>query len=99
MAIKIVWGRSIGWNISLNTMVQTTQPIPGINMNISQIITDGVDCYPWMEYFAIIPRKTISGKRIFWEKAYKRKVWIVWGSGYHMEPEVQYATIFDLISE
>lgn len=62
------------------------------------IITDGADCYPWHEFFAIIPRKTVSGKRIFWEKAYKRKVWVVWGTGFHMEPETQYATIFDLLT-
>ena len=62
-----------------------------------RIITDGVDCYPWTEYFAVIPRKTITGKRIFWEKAYWRRVWVVWGTGFHMEPENQYATLFDLI--
>ena len=67
-------------------------------MNITQIITDGADCYPWMEYFAIIPRKTVSGQRIFWEKAYKRKIWVVWGHSFHMEPEVQYATAFDLLT-
>lgn len=67
-------------------------------MNITQIITDGADCYPWHEYFAIIPRKTVSGTRIFWEKAYKRKVWVVWGTGFHMEPHVQYATAFDLLT-
>lgn len=63
------------------------------------IITDGCDCYPWTEYFAYIPRVTITGKRIFWEKAFKRKVWIVWGSGFHMEPETQYATAFDIIND
>lgn len=68
-------------------------------MNVTKIITDGADCYPWTEYFAIIPRYSINGKLIFWEKAFKRKVWLVWGVSFHMEPEVQYATIFDLISE
>ena len=77
--------RSIGWNIDTN------------NMGITQIITDGAGCYPWHEYFAIIPRKTVTGKRIFWEKAYKRRVWIVWGESFHMEPETQYATAFDLL--
>ena len=78
--------RSIGWNIDTN------------NMGITQVITDGADCYPWMEYFAIVPRKTVSGTRIFWEKAYKRRVWVVWGTGFHMEPHVQYATAFDLLT-
>lgn len=62
------------------------------------IIGDGADCYPWREVFAWRPIRTISGKRIWWEKVYKRRVWIVWGTGFHMEPEVQYATLFDLLS-
>jgi hypothetical protein len=68
-------------------------------MEITQIITDGCDCYPWMETFAWRPVKTITGKMVWWKKLYKRKVWVVWGTGFHMEPEVQYATAFDLITE
>lgn len=66
-------------------------------LEITQIITDGADCYPWREYFAILPRKTITGRQVFWERAFKRRVWVVWGIGFHMEPQVQYATFFDLI--
>jgi hypothetical protein len=66
-------------------------------MIITQRIYDGADSYPWMEYFAIIPRRTISGKLIFWEKAYKRRFWAVWGTGFHMEPEVEYGTLFDVL--
>lgn len=84
MVINI--NRSIGWNLDIRTM------------EVTEIITDGCDCYPWHEYFAILPRKTISGGRIFWEKAYKRKVWLVWGHSFHMEPETQYATAFDLLT-
>ena len=62
------------------------------------VIEDGADCYPWHEYFAILPRKTVTGTRIWWQKAYKRKVWVVWGTGFHMEPHVQYATAFDLLT-
>lgn len=83
--MKIVCGRSIGWNLDVRKMEYT-------------IIKDGAGCYSWTEYFAIIPRKTVTGKRIFWEKAYWRKVWIVWGTGFHMEPETQYATLFDLLT-
>lgn len=61
------------------------------------IIEDGADCYPWHEVFAIWPVKTITGKRIWWKKVFKRRVWVVWGTGFHMEPETQYATILDLI--
>lgn len=69
----------------------------GAPVEITQIITDGCDCYPWMETFAWWPVKTITGKMVWWKKLYKRKVWVVWGTGFHMEPEVQYATAFDLI--
>ncbi len=61
------------------------------------IITNGADCYPWMETFVLLPKKTITGKRVWWEKVYRRKVWVVWGTGFHMEPETQYATLFELI--
>lgn len=97
--MKIVWGRSIGFNIELNKMVKLTQPVPGLQMNVTQIITDGADCYPWTETFVILPKKSIGGTRLFWEKAYKRRVWIVWGSGFHMEPEVQYATLFEILAD
>jgi hypothetical protein len=82
--MKIAWGRSIGWNMDVREM-QTT------------IITDGAGCYPWTETFVIWPRKSITGKPLFWTRAYKRKVWVVWGTGFHMEPETQYATAFDII--
>jgi hypothetical protein len=82
--MKIVWGRSIGWNMDVREM-QTT------------IITDGAGCYSWTETFVIWPRKSITGKPLFWTRAYKRKVWVVWGTGFHMEPETQYATAFDII--
>ena len=86
MAIK--WGRSIGYNLDRYAAIKMDYTI----------IENGADCYPWIEYFAILPRKTVTGKRIFWEKAYKRRVWVVWGTGFHMEPEVQYATVFDLLT-
>lgn len=105
--MKIVWGRSIGFNIELDKErkarmsfngANTFNPSPGKVYMEQTIITDGADCYPWHEYFAILPRKTVTGKRIWWEKAYKRKVWVVWGTGFHMEPETQYATAFDLLT-
>lgn len=68
-------------------------------MNITQIITDGADCYPWIETFVILPKRSIGGTRLFWEKAYKRRVWVVWGTGFHMEPEVQYATLFEILAD
>lgn len=68
-------------------------------VEITQIITDGCDCYPWTETFAFFPVKTITGKRIWWKKLYKRKVWLVWGVSFHMEPEVQFATAFDMLQD
>ena len=85
--MKIKTGRSIGWNLEF------------ANMEMTQIITDGADCYPWMKTFVMWPRTSIGGTKLFWEKAYKRKVWVVWGTGFHMEPEVQYATLFEILAD
>ena len=81
----VKWNRSIGWNLDRQ------------GMKITQIITDGADCYPWREVYAWLPVKTVSGKYAWRETVYKRKVWVVWGTGFHMEPTVQYATLFDLL--
>lgn len=66
-------------------------------MEITQIITNGCDCYPWREVYAWLPAKTITGKTYWGCKIYKRKVWVVWGTGFHMEPHVQYATLEELL--
>jgi hypothetical protein len=89
--VKIIWGRSIGWNLDFKSLKKE-------GMEYS-IIRNGADCYPWHEIFVWFPWvTTINGKRIWWQKVYKRKVWVVWGTGFHMEPEVQYATAFDLLT-
>ena len=62
------------------------------------VITNGADCYPWQEVFAYLPCKTINGKTVWWKKLYKRRVWVMWGTGFHMEPETQYATLFELMT-
>lgn len=95
--MKIVWGRSIGWNMSFNGAMNFN-PAPGHKYMEQTIIKDGADCYPWREVFAWWPRKTITGKKVWWEKVYKRKVWVVWGTGFHMEPAVQYATLFEILN-
>jgi hypothetical protein len=87
--VKIVWGRSIGWNIELQGYKKS-------KMEYS-IITNGCDCYPWTGHFAWWPVKTITGQRVWGVKIYKRKVWVVWGTGFHMEPETQYATLFEML--
>ena len=68
-------------------------------MKITQIITDGCDCYPWHEVYAWLPVKTITGKTIWMDRVFKRKIWLVWGTGFHMEPEVEYATMFELLAD
>ena len=89
--MKIVWGRSIGYHIDVMRLKS------GGPMEYT-IIKDGAGCYPWMETFVMWPRRSVSGAPLFWTKAYKRNVWVVWGNGFHMEPETQYATAFDLLT-
>jgi hypothetical protein len=60
-------------------------------------IHNGADCYPWREVRAWWPVKTISGRYIWGSKVYKRKFWAVWGTGFHMEPEVEYAELFEIL--
>ena len=104
MAIKIVWNRSINFNLELHKKRMSYNgaakfnPKPGHRYMEYTVIEDGADCYPWREVFAWLPHRTLTGKRIWLEKVYKRRVWIVWGTGFHMEPEVQYATIFELLA-
>lgn len=63
------------------------------------IIKDGADTYPWREVFAYWPVTTLSGKRVWWKKIWKRRVWIAYGSGFHMEPAIQYGTAFDMLND
>ena len=83
-------------------MVVRVKQIPagwGRIVELKQIITDGAGCYPWTETFVIWPRRSVLGKTLFWQKAYRRRVWLVWGTGFHMERETQYATAFDLLTD
>ena len=67
-------------------------------MEITERIWDGADCYPWREVFAFWPVQTVSGKWVWLKKVYKRKFWVVWGTGFHMEPMVEYGTVFDMVT-
>lgn len=84
--MAINWNRSIGWNLDRATV------------KITQKIYDGCDCYPWRKTFAIWPVKTVGGKYVWMKPIYKRKFWVVWGPGIHMEPEVEYGDIFDILT-
>jgi len=101
--VKIVWGRSINDNIKWHNRVRYFPRNPGTGeyrvLNITQVITDGAACYPWREVYAWWPVKTVSGRRVWGRKIFKRRVWVVWGTGFHMEPETQYAELFDILSD
>ena len=84
--MKLKTNRSIGWNLEYATM------------EITQRIYNGADCYPWREVFAFWPVKTISGRYVWMRKIYKQKFWAVWGTGFHMEPEVEYAELFEILN-
>jgi len=107
--MKIIWGASIGQNIAFNLSrrrrklnIGYSVP-PGVYPSLGRthmdykIVEDGADCYPWREVYAWWPRRTISGRTVWLEKVFKRKIWVVWGTGFHMEPEVEYATLFEII--
>lgn len=67
------------------------------DLEITSRIWDGPDCYNWREVYALWPVQTISGKWVWLRKIYKRRYWAVWGTGFHMEPHVEYGTLFDMI--
>lgn len=101
--MKIVWSRSLGFNIELHKARMSYNgaakwnPSPGKKYMETTVITDGAGCYPWREIFAWWPVKTSKGKKVWWRKVYKRRVWVVWGTGFHMEPSIQYAELFDIL--
>ena len=74
-----------------------TRNIWYIDVNQTERIYDGCDCYPWRPVFALWPVKTVGGRYVWLRKIYKRKFWVVWGRGFHMEPEVEYAELFEIL--
>lgn len=69
-------------------------------MEITRRIYDAPDCYPWREVYAWWPVYTIRGQRIWLRRVYKRRFWAVWGVGFHMEPEVEYAAdLLEILSD
>ena len=68
-------------------------------MKITQRIHNGAGCYPWRKVFVWWPWvTTVTGKRVWWKQIYKRRIWVVWGTGFHMEPEVEYAELFEILN-
>lgn len=66
-------------------------------VKIENKIFGGPDCYHWREVFAWWPVKTLAGKYVWLRRIYKQRYWAVWGSGFHMEPEVEYAELLDIL--
>ena len=68
-------------------------------LQITERIFNGADCYRWRPTFAFAPVKTIGGKYVWLRRVYKQRFWAVWGRGFHMEPHVEYAELFDILTE
>lgn len=51
----------------------------------------------WKPIFCLLPHKTISGKWIWMQKIYYRKVWVY--TGFIDEPELQYGELFDVLKD
>ena len=73
--------------------------MPHHAMIITERIFNGPDCYPWREVYAWLPVRTISGKIVWGQKIYKQRFWAVWGTGFHMEPQVEYAELFEILKD
>lgn len=68
---------------------------------IQQICLDSPDCYNWKRWFAIVPVYTITGKKVWLKRIYKRKVRFIMRLSYGRNPVqdiVQYGTTFDIIA-
>ncbi len=96
--MSIALGRSIDYNMSFNGF-EKFGPSTFKPMEITERIYDGCDCYSWRSVFAFWPVKTVRGKYVWFRKIYKRKFWVVWGAGFHMEPVVEYGDLFDIIKD
>ena len=69
-------------------------------MIVTQKIWDGPDCYRWRKTFAYWPVKTVGNRYVWLKTIYKQRYWAVWGeTGFHMEPEVEYAELFDILKD
>lgn len=58
-----------------------------------------IETYQWRETFAWFPVETITKKKVWLKKVWKRKVIMMYGVAFHYEPEVQYATTFDIMND
>ncbi len=64
---------------------------------LKYVITTPICCYNWKPVFAWLPKKTVSGKLIWFKSVYKRKARFCYGLGI-FEDIVQYGTSFDMLN-
>ncbi len=50
----------------------------------------------WVRTFALLPRKTISGRYVWFKWIYCRRVWVY--TGFVDEPEIQHGELFDVLA-
>lgn len=53
--------------------------------------------HDWAPTFALLPKTTITGQRVWLEKVYARRVWRL--TGLTEEPFTEYATALDLLTD
>lgn len=61
-------------------------------------IADFDGCHDWKEIFAVLPKITITGKKVWFTSCYKRRVMIVLEKPYDVQVVNEYATSLDLLS-
>lgn len=59
------------------------------NGEVTEVLKD------WHRVFAVIPRQTISGQRVWLKWIYRQTVWVY--TGFAEELEDRYAELFDLM--
>lgn len=63
-----------------------------------RIHTTGPGTYGWRKTFALVPRTTITNNRVWLETLFVRRVLAEYGPFFHVEPEKEYATLFDILA-
>ena len=62
-----------------------------------------LNCHTWQKTFAWLPKKTVSGKRVWLKTLYKQRYYTAHGPGigynFHMELEVEYGELFDILKD
>ena len=91
-------GKTTCYTLSKQNLANGKFSIKTQPMDVMRLFS-GPDCYPWMKSFAYWPVKTIRGKYVWLRPIYKQRFWAVWGDGFHMEPEVEYAELLDILTE